>query len=69
MVANDAVGVVGLEPTKSSDSGFFRKLKELQSALVATGALPNFQVEPRGVEPRSRDFQSRAYTKSAKAPY
>ena len=37
---------VGLEPTKSSDSGFFRKLKELQSALVATGALPNFQVEP-----------------------
>ena len=66
---------------------------ELQSALVAAGALPNvvasdgFEpplaesgsavltitlwsnvVEPRGVEPRSQDFQSRAYTKSAKAP-
>ena len=25
-------------------------------------------VEPRGVEPRSRDFQSCAYTKSAKVP-
>ena len=33
---------VGLEPTKSSDSGFFRKLKELQSTLVAIGALPIF---------------------------
>lgn len=26
-------------------------------------------VEPRGVEPRSEDFQSSAYTKSAKVPY
>ena len=26
-------------------------------------------VEPRGVEPRSRDFQSCAYTKSAKVPF
>ena len=25
-------------------------------------------VEPRGVEPRSEDFQSSAYTKSAKVP-
>lgn len=33
---------VGLEPTKSSESGFFRKLKELQSTLVAIGALPIF---------------------------
>ena len=27
-----------------------------------------FYAEPRGVEPRSQDFQSRAYTKSAKVP-
>ena len=27
-----------------------------------------FLVEPRGVEPRSTDFQSVAYTKSAKVP-
>ena len=26
-------------------------------------------VEPRGVEPRSEDFQSSAYTKSAKVPF
>lgn len=25
-------------------------------------------VEPRGIEPRSKDFQSSAYTKSAKVP-
>ena len=30
--------------------------------------LPIFFVEPRGVEPRSQDFQSCAYTKSAKVP-
>ena len=28
-----------------------------------------FFVEPRGVEPRSQDFQSCAYTKSAKVPF
>ena len=42
---------------------------ELQSTLVATGALPNVKVEPRGFEPRSQDFQSCAYTRSAKAPW
>ena len=41
---------------------------DLQSTLVATGALPNVKVEPRGFEPRSQDFQSCAYTKSAKVP-
>lgn len=41
---------------------------DLQSTLVAAGVLPNVIVEPRGFEPRSQDFQSCAYTKSAKAP-
>ena len=41
---------------------------DLQSALVAAGEPLNKLVEPRGVEPRSQDFQSCAYTKSAKVP-
>ena len=41
---------------------------DLQSTLVAAGALPNVKVELRGFEPRSQDFQSCAYTKSAKVP-
>ena len=41
---------------------------DLQSALVAAGEHLNTFVEPRGVEPRSLDFQSYAYTKSAKVP-
>ena len=42
---------------------------DLQSALVAAGEhLIIIFVEPRGVEPRSQDFQSCAYTKSAKVP-
>ena len=42
---------------------------DLHSALVAAGEhLIIFFVEPRGVEPRSQDFQSCAYTKSAKVP-
>ena len=41
---------------------------DLQSALVAAGEHLNIFVEPRGVEPRYLDFQSSAYTKSAKVP-
>ena len=45
-----------------------RMAADLQSALVAAGEHLKIFVEPRGVEPRSRDFQSCAYTKSAKVP-
>lgn len=45
-----------------------RMAADLQSALVAAGEHLNIFVEPRGVEPRSQDFQSCAYTKSAKVP-
>ena len=41
---------------------------DLQSALVAAGEHLNIFVEPRGVESRSQNFQSCAYTKSAKVP-
>ena len=41
---------------------------DLQSALVAAGEHLNIFVEPRGVEPRSQDFQSCAYTQSAIVP-
>jgi hypothetical protein len=35
---------------------------------IAVGKPTKNIAEPRGVEPRSQDFQSRAYTKSAKVP-
>lgn len=51
----------GLEPAMSLDDGFTVRSRSRWSTSECF-------VEPRGVEPRSRDFQSCAYTKSAKAP-
>ena len=55
------VGVVGLEPTKPKGGRF-------TVCSRCRWRTPQCLVEPRGVEPRSMDFQSIAYTKSAKAP-
>ena len=51
----------GLEPAMSLDDGFTVRSRSRWSTSECF-------VEPRGVEPRSQDFQSCAYTKSAKAP-
>ncbi len=51
----------GLEPAMSLDDGFTVRSRSRWSTS-------EFFVEPRGVEPRSQDFQSCAYTQSAKAP-
>lgn len=38
-------------------------------ALLPTELCSPYHAEPRGIEPRSSDFQSDAYTTSAKAPF
>lgn len=53
---------IGLEPTKSIDNGFTVRPRCRWSTPEY------FSVEPHGVEPCSQDFQSCAYTMSAKAP-
>ncbi len=53
--------MVGLEPTKPKGSRF----TVCSRCRLRT---PQCRVEPRGVEPRYLDFQSSAYTMSAKVP-
>ena len=53
---------VGLEPTESKDSGFTVHPR-------CRWSTPDYMVGPHGIEPRSLDFQSSAYIKSAKAPF
>ena len=56
------VEVAGLEPTKPNGDRF-------TFCSRCRWRTPHYiLVEPRGVEPRSQDFQSCAYTKSAKVP-
>ena len=56
------VEVEGLEPTKPNGGRF-------TVCSRCRWRTPHYiLVEPRGVEPRSQDFQSCAYTKSAKVP-
>ena len=56
------VEVAGLEPTKPNGGRF-------TVCSRCRWRTPHyFLVEPRGVEPRYLDFQSSAYTKSAKVP-
>ena len=56
------VEVAGLEPTKPNGGRF-------TVCSRCRWRTPHYiLVEPRGVEPRSQDFQSCAYTKSAKVP-
>ena len=56
------VEVAGLEPTKPNGDRF-------TVCSRCRWRTPHYiLVEPRGVEPRSQDFQSCAYTKSAKVP-
>ena len=58
----NVVRKAGLEPAMSLDDGFTVRSRSHWSTS-------EYVVEPRGVEPRSQDFQSCAYTKSAKAPF